>query len=361
MLYRTLGNTGMEVSAIGLGCAQLGSPSTDYAVSIVQRALDLGINYLDTARSYRDAEIKIGLAMEGQRQRAYISTKTGAKTRDDAWRDLEESLQRLKTDYLDNWHMHGVRGGADLDQRFGPGGALEALIAAWEQGIVRHIGATSHHADVLVQALERFPLEVILVPMNVVERGPLDELLPLCQRRGVGVTIMKPLATGLLPASLALKWLVNQPIHTAVPGTTTLEELEENAAVGALERFALTGDEAREVAAIKDSMEHVRCRICSACEPECPQEIRIGLILGTDLMYDHYRTMGAEVFAAYPWSHEAIAKDLPEREKHIASIESCTRCGACEARCPHGLPIMDMLASVVPAMRDMVRIYRELM
>ncbi len=361
MLYRTLGNTGMEVSAVGLGCAQLGSASTDYAVSVVQRALDLGINYLDTARSYRDAEIKIGLALEGQRDRALISTKTGAKTRDEAWQQLEESLQRLKTDYVDNWHMHGLSIGDDLDRRFGPGGALEALIEAREQGIARHIGATSHHAGVLVRALERFDLEVILVPMNIVERRPLAELIPLCLRRGVGVSIMKPLATGLLPAPLALKWLINQPIHTAVPGTTTLEELEENAAVGKLDRFALTGDEAREVAAIQDSMEHVRCRVCHLCEPDCPQGIRIGIILGTDVMYDHYRTMGAEAFASYSWSREALERDLPERERHIAAIESCTRCGVCEGHCEYGLPIMEMLPTMVPAMRDMVRIYRELL
>jgi aryl-alcohol dehydrogenase-like predicted oxidoreductase len=361
MQYRTLGNTGMEVSVIGLGCAQLGSASTDYAVSIVQRALELGINYFDTARSYRDAEIKIGLALEGQRERALISSKTGARLRDDAWRELEESLQRLQTDYLDNWHMHGLNPGDDLDRRFGPGGALEALIEAREQGIVRHIGATSHHASVLVEALHRFDLEVILVPMNVVERQPPEALRPECRARGVGVTIMKPLATGLLPAPLALKWLANQPIHTAVPGTTTLEELEENAAVGALERFALTGDEAREVMALHESLEHVRCRVCSACQPACPQGIRIGTILGTDVMYDHYRTMGAEAFAAYAWSREALARDLPEREATIAAIASCTRCGACEAHCPYGLPIMEMLPQTLPVMRDMVRIYRELL
>ena len=361
MLYRTLGNTGMEVSVVGLGCAQLGSCNTEYAVSLVQRALDLGINYLDTARGYRDAEIKIGLALEGQRDRALISTKTGARTRDEAWQQLEESLERLKTDYVDNWHMHGLGMGDDLERRLGPGGALEALVEAREQGIARHIGATSHHAGVLVEALRRFDLEVILVPMNIVERRPLDELIPLCQRRGVGVTIMKPLATGLLPAPLALKWLVNQPIHTAVPGTTTLEELEENAAVGNLDRFALTGDEAREVMAIQESMEHVRCRVCHLCEPDCPQGIRIGVILGTDLMYDHYRTMGAKAFAAYPWSREAIERDLPEREKTIAAIESCTRCGVCESRCEYGLPIMEMLPAVVPAMKDMLRIYQELL
>jgi len=106
--------------------------------------------------------------------------------------------------------------------RTGPGGALEALLEARDQGIIGHIGCTAHTSRDLIASLEVFDFEVILVPMNLVERDPLAELIPLCQARGVGVTIMKPVATGLLPATLALKWLLNQPIASAVPGTPRL-------------------------------------------------------------------------------------------------------------------------------------------
>ncbi|MBC7316740.1 MAG: aldo/keto reductase, partial [Chloroflexi bacterium] len=202
MQKRSLGKTGLQVSAIGLGCAQLGSSSIEYAVRVVRRALELGVTYLDTARGYRDAEIKIGQALQGwARDRLVIATKTGGKTRDEARQHIEESLQRLRTDYVDVCHLHGLRRGDDLEQRLGPGGALEALIQAKEEGLVHHIGCTSHRWETLVEAIQRFPFEVILVPMNVIEREPLQELIPLCQEKGIGVTIMKPVATGLLPAT----------------------------------------------------------------------------------------------------------------------------------------------------------------
>lgn len=358
MQYRELGNTGLQVSAVGLGCAQLGSSNTEYAVRIVRRALELGVTFFDVARRYRDAEIKLGVGLEGRRDKAIISTKTGTKTRDEAWREINESLERLRTGYVDNLHLHGLRAGEDIDQRLGPGGALEALIAAKEQGLTRHIGATSHRAEVLVDAIKRFDFEVVLVPMNIVEREPLDELIPLCQAKGIGVTIMKPLATGLLPARLALKWLLNQTIASAVPGATTIEELEENALAGRSD-IALDPDEEGRVQSLREGLDQVRCRICFACLP-CPQEIAINVVLGTDVMFDHYRTMGREEFRSFAWSRAAIKKDLSEREKTIAAIESCTRCGECEARCPYGLPIMQMLQSVVPVMKDMVSVYGEI-
>lgn len=359
MEHRSLGKTGLRASAIGLGCVQFSSSQAEYAVQIVRRALELGITYFDVARSYGDSEIKLGLGLDGDREKVVLSTKTGARSRDDAWRQINESLERLRTGWVDNCHLHALHSGEDIDRRLGPGGALEALIEAKEQGLIHHIGCSSHRSEVLVEAIGRYDFEIILVPMNVVEREPLDELIPLCHRKGIGVTIMKPLATGLLPASLALKWLLNQPVASVVPGTTTLEELEENAAVGHRD-LTLSAGEERQVAGLKDALEHVRCRICGACLP-CPQDIPIPVTLGTDVMYDHHRTMGPQGFRAFPWSRARIERDLPDREKGIAAIESCTRCGECEARCPYGLSIVEMLQAVVPAMRDMLSAYRDLL
>jgi len=358
MEYRTLGKTGLRVSAIGLGTAQLGTVDTDYAVRLVRRALELGVTYLDTARGYHDSEVKIGLALEGQRNRVVLSTKTGAKTRDEAWQQITESLERLRTDHVDNCHLHALRAGDDIETRLGPGGALEALIEAKEQGVVRHIGCSAHTSRDVIDALGRYDFEVILVPMNLVNREPLQELIPLCQKKGVGVTIMKPVATGLLPATLALKWLLNQPIAAAVPGTTTLAQLEENVLVGHRD-YALTGEDRAQVAAWQGRLEHVRCRICGKCLP-CPQDIMLPIVLGTEVMYDHYRTMGGEQFRTFPWSQATIEQELDRRPKLISQIQSCTRCGECEPRCPHQLPIMDMLQGVLPAMNEMAAIYQEL-
>jgi predicted aldo/keto reductase-like oxidoreductase len=359
MQYRALGKTGLKVSVIGLGCGVLGSSDTAYAVQIVQRALELGVTFFDVAHDYRDAEIKLGLGLQGQREKVVVSTKTHATRREDAWREINESLERLQMDYVDNCHLHGLDDDDDMDQRMAPGGALDALVEAKRQGMIRHIGASAHRSSTLIDALSRFDLEMILVPMNMVEREPLDQLIPLCQAKGVGVTIMKPVATGLLPAPLALKWLINQPIASCVPGATALEEVIENSMVGNRDA-TLTPDELSQADQIKARWEHERCRICALCLP-CPVDIPISLMLGTDVYYDHYRNMGAEQFRSFRWSRSYLEKELPARRKKIEQVEACTDCGECEPRCPYGLPIVDMLRSELPAMREMVGIYEELL
>jgi len=356
MKYRKLGNNVMKVSCIGLGCAQLGSSRTDYAVQIVHQALELGVNYFDTARSYWDSEIKLGLAVKGQREKVYISSKTISKTKDEAWQHIHESLERLQTDYLDNYHLHDLRDEKDLEIRIGPNGALEALIEARDQGLVRHVGCTSHVGHILVKALKQFDFEIILVPMNIVEREPLDELIPLCLEKGVGITIMKPLATGLLPASLSLKWLLNQQIATAVPGATTVEEVEENSLVGHLADITLNCEEEKQVSKYTEELEYLRCRICRICEP-CPVGIPIGDTLGSDIICDHYRTIGSEAFADFPWSSERVGEHREQRRELIRQIESCDSCGLCQDRCPYQLPVIRMLKEMVPSMKDILKIW----
>jgi len=360
MQYRKLGTTGLQVSAVGLGCAQLGSSSTEYAIQVVRRALEMGVTYFDLARGYRDAEVKMGLALaKEERKQVVLSTKTSRRSKEEAWREINESLERVGTDYFDNVHLHALGSSEDIDRRLGRDGAMEALLQARAQGMIHHIGCSSHHAAVAAEAVRRFPFEVVLVIMNLVNRAPLEELIPLCQERGVGVTIMKPVATGLLPAPLALKWLLNAtwspPIACAVPGATTPEEVEENARVGHGD-LTLSEAEQAEIRALQAQWEHKRCRICHRCEP-CPAKIPMAVTLGTDLMYDHYRTMGREAFRAFDWSRAAVEGDMEGRARIIAAIESCTRCGECETRCPHGLPVIEMLQQQVVAMRDMMGIY----
>jgi aryl-alcohol dehydrogenase-like predicted oxidoreductase len=255
MQYRELGNTGLKVSVIGFGCGWLGDSSkTKQPVEIIRKSLDYGVNYFDTAQAYADSEIKLGQGLEDDRKRVYISSKTGAKTKEEAWKSIHESLERLQTDYIDNYHLHCLEDKRDIDVRLGSGGALEALIEARDQGLIRHIGCTSHQSRLLIMALERFNFEIILVPMNVVECEPLKKLIPLCNSKGVGITIMKPVAWGALPARLALKWLLNQPIATVVPGVTTLEQLEEDCLIGHLKDYSLTDKERKEEDELKNKV-----------------------------------------------------------------------------------------------------------
>jgi len=300
----------------------------------------------------------VGRAMQGRRREdVFISSKTGARTREEAWRSIHESLERLQADYLDNCHLHGIRPGEDVAARMGPGGALEALIQARDEGLIRHVGCTGHTSQALLEALERYPLDVILVPMNIIEREPLDKLIPLCHERGVAVTIMKPVAVGFLPARLALKWLLNQPIATTVPGATTVEEVELDAEMAALTDVALSAQEEAEVAELAQRLQRIRCRFCDECASACAQGIAIPGLLGGDVMLGHYRVMGPDLFAGTTWSPEYLERDRQAKEKLVAAIEACDRCGKCEERCPHGLPVMDLLQSVLPALRDMLRVY----
>ena len=359
MEYRPLGETGLRVSVLGLGCAQLGASKIDLAADIARRAVELGINYFDVASNYDDAETKLGIALEGIRERVILSTKIHALTRDDAWRELNLSLERLRTDHVDNLHLHALERGADLDVRLGPGGAIEALQRARDEGLTRHIGGSAHQSATLLAALERFPFEIILIPMNIVEREPLDALIPLCQARGVGITVMKPLATGILPPQLALRWLATQPIATAVAGTTTLAELEEN--VAAMEQEpGLSAEELADIEAVRRRFDPERCRICQQCEP-CPQGIPIAMTLGTDCVWDHLRNMGAEAFHAFPWGRAAMEIDLPRRTELIARIEACDDCGYCEQHCPHHLPIRERLRAMLPGDYQITALWAKLL
>jgi len=169
---------------------------------------------------------------------------------------------------------------------------------------------------------------------------------------------MKPLATSLLPSQLALKWLLNQPIATAMPGATTLEELEENSLVGHLNDFTLTDEEKKQIDQLVNCLNYVRCRMCGKCEP-CPVGISLWDTLGSDDMYNHYRTMGPETFRKFPWDIDKVKHHIEYRRKKISLIRFCDECGECERKCPYGLPIIKMLQGMVGNMENMLRIWNE--
>jgi len=358
MEMRPLGSTGLNVAPIGLGAAQLGSSEYDHAREVVFKALDMGVNYFDTARGYWDSEIKLGKALNGEREKVIVSSKTTGKTKEEAARHIDESLERLQTDYIDNYHLHALSDLDDVDVRLG--GPLEALLEARDAGKIRHIGVTGHtFPSVLVAALNRFDFDTFLVPLNIVEREPLAELIPLAIEKNIGVTIMKPVATGLLPAPLALKWLMNQPIAVAVPGATTAAEMEQNASIAALDDYTLTPQEEAEVAQWALDLATDRCRICMECLP-CPSDIEIPGTLGTDVMYNHYRSMGPAKFAEFPWEISRVENEWDKREATIRKIDdhaACDSCMQCESRCPYGLPIVSMLRKMSPNMKDMLDIW----
>jgi aryl-alcohol dehydrogenase-like predicted oxidoreductase len=185
------------------GAAALWSVSQEEADRTLDLLLDHGINHIDTARSYGDAELRIGPWMDAHRDALFLATKTERRTYDGAWRELEESLERMRVDAVDLWQLHLLIDPQQWETAMGPGGALEAFIEAREQGIVRFLGVTGHELVVPrmhVRSLERFDFDAVLLPYNYpLMQNPayaadFEALLSVCEARDVAVQTIKSLA-----------------------------------------------------------------------------------------------------------------------------------------------------------------------
>jgi len=329
MRYRSLGNTGLWVSAIGFGGIPIQRVEQEIASQLVHRALNLGINFFDTARGYTDSEAKLGLVLRERQAEAIIATKSMARTRNEMESDIEKSLQALGTEYIDLYQVHNVKDVTTLNQVLGPGGAMEALLDAQKSGIIKHIGITSHIKSLLKEALNYKVFETIQFPFNPVETDGVQELLTVAEKQGTGVIIMKPLAGGAIKnSSLALQYILGHPVSTVIPGMDSLPQVEENALIGsrsenltAAERDLLQ----KEVEELGSSF----CRRCEYCQP-CPQGIDIPLVFLLDGYFTRY--------GLTDWARERFRgmKVKPE---------VCTECKECEDKCPYNLPINQMLTA----------------
>jgi len=191
---RKLGRTGLQVSIVGFGRTWISQISMDEAVKIVRRAFELGINYFDTAKLDGDSEEKIGVALKDVRDECILATKTASRTKSESLADFKARLHRLKTDRLDLIQFHGIDDKKTLRKAIGSGGSLEMCKKARSEGLVDYIGITSHKPLLLIKAIETNEFDTILVPLNVVTRQALEELIPLAKELDIGVAIMKPLS-----------------------------------------------------------------------------------------------------------------------------------------------------------------------
>lgn len=246
MPERPLGRTGHNVRLFSLGGqAVIEKPGTqDVSVAIVNRAIDLGVNYLDTAAGYGrgTSETYYGEVLKTRRKEVFLASKTRDRTRDGSLKILDESLKRLQTDHLDLWQLHNVMRDEDLDQIFAKGGAIEALQQARDQKMVRFLGITGHYdPDVLVRGIERFPFDTILMALNPADKHRLsfiDGLLPLANSKQIGVIAMKIPARGrifreggLTSMRDALTYVMTLPVSTVIVGVDNIAQLEENISV----------------------------------------------------------------------------------------------------------------------------------
>ena len=243
MATRPLGRTGHQVRVFSLGGqATLETPGkTDEALAIINRALDLGVNYVDTAERYGKgvSETYIGQVMKDRRDEVFLATKTRDRSYDLSMRNLEQSLERLQTDNLDLWQLHNVRTQEDLDQIFASDGAIKALEKARDEKVVRFLGITGHRDPfILKKGIEQYPFDSILMALNAADRHQasfIENLLPTAVQKKMSIVGMKIPARGkifrkggITTMKQAMGYVLTLPVSTVIVGISTLEELEEN-------------------------------------------------------------------------------------------------------------------------------------
>lgn len=262
MPTRNLGKTGYRVGIFSLGGqAAIEKPNNDeVAVPIVERALDLGVNYVDTAAQYggpsRWSQRYIGVVMKRRRNEAYLASKTHDRTRDGSLRLLDESLRLLNTDHLDAWQLHHIDSMDEVERIFAKGGAIEAFQQAREQKMVRYLGITGHSdPEVLMECIRRFPFDQILMALNAADphhKSFREQLLPLAVEKQMGIIGMKIPARGRILSSWnppagggggwegkasqagtlqmkdALYYVLSLPVSTVIIGCDSIAQLENN-------------------------------------------------------------------------------------------------------------------------------------
>jgi aryl-alcohol dehydrogenase-like predicted oxidoreductase len=234
---RRLGRTNAQVTVLGLGGEGV-LRSTGRAAdadALINTALDLGINYMESARAYAGSEGYYGAALKGRRDKVFLSSKSHARDKSGALSHLHETLRNMKTDYLDLWQAHDIRTDEDIERLSAPGGAMEAFREARDKGLVRHIGVTGHYDPaVLRRAVELFDPDTVLMPVNPAEKHYkcfLEEVLPATSARDTGVMAMKVFLKGLwdAPKKLLLSYALTMPVSIAVIGCDSVEQIKENA------------------------------------------------------------------------------------------------------------------------------------
>jgi aryl-alcohol dehydrogenase-like predicted oxidoreductase len=245
MLKRPLGRTGHEVCLFSLGgqalLEQHGGVVRDKAVEIINRALDLGVNYCDTAPLYGPSQDYFGEVMKTRRRETFLASKTDDRNRDGSLRLLEQSLKRLNTNHLDLWQLHHVGPKDDLEEIFRKGGALEALVKAREEKMVRFLGITGHFDPAtLLDGIRRFDFDCILMALNAADRHHLpfqDDLLRTAAEKRMGIIGMKVPARGRLLEQAGLKmkdctdYVWSFPVSTIIIGCSSTGEVEQNVAL----------------------------------------------------------------------------------------------------------------------------------
>lgn len=379
MQYREFGKTGLKVSNLGFGAMRLptledGTVDLEQGVPMLQKGIDLGINYIDTAYVYikGTSEIAVGQAIKKyDRDKIYITTKIPSNKPEDSagdeWmRKLDESLKRFDTPYIDFILFHGLQWDAFAEHVSKPGHGLEMARKAQAEGLVRHVCFSSHDApENIIKLVDTGEFEAVLLQYNYLD----EHNTPAIERAheaGLGVVVMGPIAGGrlVLPAGvklggddapevktpeLALRYIWSNPnIDVALSGMNTMEMIEEN--VASAKKDALNPEEnkmVQELVTKNKNLSDLYCTGCGYCMP-CPNEVNIP---------ENFRFMNwYKVWGMEEEAKKAYAKFgddnffMPYGKITGLNAEACIQCGECEPKCPQNIPIIDQLEETAAAL-----------
>ena len=318
MTQLTLGKTGIVIEKNGFGCLPIQRISREDAAYLLRKAVDGGMNYFDTARSYSDSEEKVGYAFEGIRDKVVIATKSHAKTGAEMKEHLETSLRNLRTDYIDVYQFHNP---AFCPRPGGEDGLYDAALEAQAQGKIRHISITNHRLAVAHEAIDSGLYATLQFPYSYLAGPQEQELVDKCAAANMGFIAMKGMAGGLIRNGYAAAaFIARQPNVVPIWGVQHQWELDQF-----LDCVKETPRMTEEYQAIID---HDRkelagefCRGCGYCMP-CPAGIEINNCARMSLMVRRAPT---------------AAWVTPEWQAKMEKIKDCLHCGACKSKCPYGL------------------------
>jgi predicted aldo/keto reductase-like oxidoreductase len=327
--YRVLGKTGLKVSTVGSGVGIVPDPQ------VISRAIDLGVNYFDTARGYGNgnSERITGAALKGQRERVILATKTDGTTKADIFKDMDESLKALQTDYVDIWHLHSRDTPDTITDE-----AVEACEMLKKQGKTRFIGVSTHDVHgVADRILKIGKFDVVQTTYSYAIGGaPLrQKAIARLYAAGIGMVAMKVIiaVAGFIPRDVnlpkegplaAIKWvLLNPAISTTVPYVKNIAELEMN--VRAMNEPYTPQDE-KMLYTRNEEIRPLYCRMCYECKGICPK----GVPVTDELRFLAYNDFGGDFHQA----KESFSR-LPEK---IQSVR-CSDCSSCVVQCPNGVDV----------------------
>ncbi len=332
--YRVLGKTGLKVTSVGFGCMITSDQS------VIERAADIGITYFDTARGYQNGnnERMVGAALKSKRNSITLSTKTQARTKDEALANLDTSLTELGTDHVDIWYLHGRSRPDELTDDL-----LEAQQIAKKAGKTRFVGVSTHagQPELVPAMIQKMPhFDVILTSYNFTMDPKMDEVIASATKAGLGIVAMKVMAGGFRRAKpgdktadilkregamlAALKWVLRNPnVHTTVPSITDNEQLEENLQAMSV---PFSAADQKILAAQLDHISPLYCRMCGGCSGLCPKGVPVSDVL----RYLSY----AEGYGQFQLARESYLS-LPAEIRDVR----CRDCSSCPIQCPNGVSV----------------------